>query len=352
MIQKNRLYYLDVLRIISSIFVIVIHICILNWGILSPNSLSWQALNIFDALSQIAVPIFFMISGALFLDDKKEISIKNIFFKRIFKLLVAYLVWSVVFVLINPASSWSNAIYRVIQGHYHMWFIPALAGVYIIIPFLKAITKSEKLTKYFLILSVLFTFTLSFISPILKESSVGVFALIGNLLNILRTKLIFRFTLGYSGYFVFGYFLNKTEFSKSMRRIIYIMGIAAALATICFSYLISKSKGTPTDTFYSNTSLNILISSVAFFVFAKYNLNCNNIKEKSHSKLVFLSKCTFGVYLIHPIFIELINKHLHINAVTVNPLLAVPLFTLTVAVLSYISSIILNKIPLIRKYIV
>ena len=352
MLKDKRLFHLDALRIISSVFVIVIHICILNWYTLSPTSLSWQALNVFESISQVAVPVFFMISGALYLDENKEITIKEILLKRIPRLLIVYFVWSFVYLMINPEKSFGSSVFKLLDGHFHMWFIPAIIGLYLVIPFLRVIVKSETLTKYFLILSVIFTFTIYFVAPLLEGSSVKVFSLAGEVLGMLKSKLALRMVLGYSGYFVFGYFLQKTAFSKVVRRIIYLMGISALLSTICFSYLISVHRNKATDVFYSNTSLNILIESVAIFVFAKYNLCFKNIGDKGAKTLTFLSKCTFGVYLVHPVFIDIINKHFHISAVTVNPLVAVPLYTLAVLILSFSVSALLNKIPFVKKYIV
>lgn len=353
MTENKRLYYFDILRLISTTFVIVIHICVLNWFSLSPESFDWQVLNIFESFSQVAVPIFFMISGALFLDESKNISIKDLYKKNILRLCIAFIFWSALYAtVIGNTTSLPDLIMKCVKGHFHMWFIPAIIGCYMIVPFLREIVKSKKLLKYYLILAVIFTFTLNYIAPILAESDTNYIAYSGNLLKTVLSNLLFRFTLGYSAYFVLGYFLSKAEFTKTMRRVIYLMGISAFITTVCFSYMASIHNQKPTDAYYNKTSLNMMLESTALFVFAKYNLSPANLKEKSAKRLLFASKCTFGVYLIHPAFIKIIEKYLHVTAITVNPLIAVPAFTVAVFVLSFAASALLNKIPIIKKYIV
>jgi len=352
MSEKNRLYYMDILRIIATVFVIVIHICVINWYHIPTDSFDWKVLNICESVSQVAVPIFFMISGALFLDESKSISIKDLYKKNILRLFIAFVFWSILYALISKPVSLSGFILNVVKGHFHLWFIPAIIGCYMIVPFLREIVKSKKLLKYYLILAIIFTFTLNYIIPILINSDINYIAYFGNLLKTAVSNLVFRFTLGYSAYFALGYFLCNAEFSKTLRRVIYLMGISALMATVCFSYVASVNNQKPVDTYYSKTSLNIMIEACALFVFAKYNLSPKSLKEKTVKRLLFASKCTFGIYLIHPIFIKIIEKYLHISAVTFNPLLAVPAFTITVFVLSFAASALLNKIPFVKKYIV
>ncbi len=48
-----------------------------------------------------------------------------------------------------------------INGHYHMWFLFMIVGLYLIVPFLlRPIVRDEKLLRYFLLLTLIFTFLL------------------------------------------------------------------------------------------------------------------------------------------------------------------------------------------------
>lgn len=75
--EKNRILYLDYLRIISMVGVIIGHVVMQKWFDINVNSFEWTNLTIIDTFVRPVVPIFIMISGVLFLDNDKPLDIKN-----------------------------------------------------------------------------------------------------------------------------------------------------------------------------------------------------------------------------------------------------------------------------------
>lgn len=92
---NNRLYYLDLMRIVATFAVVVIHTVGINWAELSPVTFNWQICNLFDGISQWCVPIFVMISGALFLN--REPDIKKLYSKNILRIITAFIFWTVLY---------------------------------------------------------------------------------------------------------------------------------------------------------------------------------------------------------------------------------------------------------------
>ena len=67
------------------------------------------------------------------------------------------------------------------------------------------------------------------------------------------------------------------------------------------------------------------------------------------SKVKTLSELSFGIYLVHVFFIYLMQ---YIGMTTlVLPVLSVPLIALIVYAVSFLTAWILNKIPVLNKYI-
>ena len=83
-VNKKQVYslYLDILRIMSAFMVVMVHVSAQEWGNVPVNSIEWQTLNVYDCLVIPSVPLFFMISGALFLNENYEISLKKLFLKK------------------------------------------------------------------------------------------------------------------------------------------------------------------------------------------------------------------------------------------------------------------------------
>ncbi len=91
--QKNRIIYADILRIIATFAVIVIHVSASKWYHSPIREFNWQIYNLYDSLVRWSVPIFVMLSGMLFLNPEKEITTGEIFRKYIFRILLAIIFW-------------------------------------------------------------------------------------------------------------------------------------------------------------------------------------------------------------------------------------------------------------------
>ena len=68
---NGRILYFDFLRIFATFAVMVLHVAGQNWNGTSVPSFEWQTFNLFHSITRFGVPIFVMISGALFLNKRE-----------------------------------------------------------------------------------------------------------------------------------------------------------------------------------------------------------------------------------------------------------------------------------------
>ena len=348
--EKNkRIIYFDFLRIFAIAAIILIHVAAENWYTTEVRSLTWNAYNIFDSVARWGVPIFVMISGTLFLD--KEKSIKEIFKKNIVKLINIFFFWSLIYTIwdtcIGNITNPADFFIHFFKGPIHLWFILMIIGLYLISPLLRLITSNKRATKYFLILSFIFAFLIPEIISLIDI----VCPPAAEPIKYLNSFINVSFVLGYSGYYVLGYYLHKTNINKKIECILYILGILGLIATALLSALASIYKNMPVASFYEFISVNVLFTSIAIFIFGKHHLN-KKLDDKKTKKLVFSSKCTLGIYLIHPLLLSLLDAVFNFNTLSFNPVLSVPIIWLLIFATSTLLSIILNKIPFINKWIV
>ena len=92
--SRHRIPYIDALRVWASVAVNAIHVCAQNWYVTDPLSWEWQVLNAFDSAVRWPVPVFIMISGVLFLDGEKQVSIERLYGKTIPRIIALILFWS------------------------------------------------------------------------------------------------------------------------------------------------------------------------------------------------------------------------------------------------------------------
>lgn len=347
--EKKRILYLDYMRVTALFAVILLHVSVIDWSKFPINSFNWQVFNAIDGLVRFCVPVFVMISGVFFLDKDRDITLKKLFSHNILRIATAFVFWSVLYAVVCTIVEENNMIdgsvikyfiASVIYGHYHMWFLFTIVGLYLITPFLRKITADKKLTEYFIVLSVIFANLpkiLVFI-PALDEVA-------GKILY--KTNMFF--VLGYAGYFVLGHYLHTYEIKREHKLIAYVLGTVSVIVTIAGNSYMSLKAGIAQEAFFDYMMPTVLFSSV--MVFLLFKDRADSFEKGNKSVIVSMSKLTFGMYLIHDLFI-IAFKNMGLSTVMISPIVAIPLVAVIIFVLSYLCVFILNKIPVINKYII
>lgn len=338
----KRKLYIDVIRIVAIFAVVFLHVAADNFRVFKYTSFEWQVLNVYDSLVRFCVPLFFMISGVLFLRDDKEIDIKQLYKKYILRLLIAYVFWSFFYavfntIVINEEPFVLDSIIKLtIKSSYHLWFLPVLICIYMVVPFLRKFINKEnmRLVKYFLLLF--------FVWGVLKVTVLDLFdnEYLEGILNTFKPDLI----ASYIGYFVLGYYLDNIEIDKKKLKYIYLIGIISVIVAIIlnsnYAYMFNKN----TIVLYDYYSLTILLYSTSIFLFIK-NINFTNEKIIKN-----FSSLSFGIYLVHITVSKYLLKN-DISSSWFNPIFSVPVVALIVFIASSIIVYLLIKIPIIKKYL-
>ena len=345
--MKTRTAWMDCLRLLAAVAVIVLHTAAKQWHTVDVNGGNWLAVCLYNGSVRWCVPLFVMISGALFLAPEKEISLRQLYGKYILRLLIAYVVWGIVYALWDFDGTVAGFAEDLIAGYYHMWYLPMLAGLYAMIPLLRKLTESPKLTAYFLVLVAVGGFVIPNAIAVLRELSAA-----GQWLDSFWSNAGMHLVFDYAGYFVAGYVLSHMDLSKHWRRAIYAVGILGWMFTVAVSFVLGKMLGHPTVMVMEYAFANVAVQAVALFVLGKYVLQRIRFSETGTRLLQGAAKCGFGIYLVHVLVLEMILR-LAGDSLTVIPVaLWIPGLTLAVLMVSGLISWVLNRIPLVKKYLV
>ncbi len=352
--QKARTIYLDYLRVLATFAVIVIHTCADIWLEGSVFSFPWNVLTVYECMARWCVPIFIMISGVLFLNPQKDINFKKIFTKNILRLLIAYIFWSFAHAIMENRLDLNilKILSQTVGGTTHLWFVPMIIGIYLVIPLVKGIVTDPRQTKFFLILFFLFTILIPQTIVIIYDClNINLLVLLADpFRNFLKNMNLFL-PMGYVGYFVLGFAINHIELTKKHRIFIYAAGLLGFIFTFALTIFASVHLSKPATFFYDYLTVNVLLESIAVFVFFKYLFQKIKISDKINSFVAKLSKYSFGIYLCHMLVLKVAEK-IGLTADSFNPIFAVPVTALFVFVVSCIISAIIHKIPILKKYIV
>ena len=341
----ERKKYLDVLRALSAMAVIVIHVSANNWyGYI--GSYNWIVFTIYEGFAKVAVPIFFMISGCLLLN--KEYTLRSLY-SKIAKLLFFLFFWSFIYKLIQLPGEYRNihgiinSIKEIILGNTqsHLWFIYSIIGLYMITPILFSFVYNSSNARIIYAIIIIFIVD-SLFEMFMQFDKMDI---ITN--NISKFKSGYSF--GYIGYFLLGYYLSKNEFKRKKCIIIYILGFFSALITIGLVVFDCVTSQTLSERYWSYTMPFMVIYSCAWFIFVK-NM-CNRVNTKALSIITRVADLSLGIYGIHFIFILAFWK-IGFSTFLFNGLFSVPIISVVVFVCSLITTMIIRKIPVIGKYIV
>lgn len=344
--MKKRIYYMDYLRAIAIIGVLALHAAAPYVTMYQKVDFwTWESGIIYNALVRWCVPIFLMISGALLLGRKEE-SLSTFFKKRANKILIPFVVWSVIYYVWRtymwyPGYSIKEMLILFFNNniYYHLWYFYALVGIYLLIPMFNVFVNhaSRTLVGYIVGLWILFYGGLRYYSFIVSNEFYSFFPL-----------------SEYIGMILIGYYFGKYDHNFKTRIVIYICGGIGAIATILRTNSLTFDQGAFSGYAYSYSSPNVIAMSIALFVFVKYAIG--RLQEKPNfapgKTVKLIASTSFGVYLIHPIILDKLRPFFHDGTnIIIHPVIGIPAQTILLLIISVAIAWVIGKIPYIRRII-
>lgn len=301
---KERVFYIDVLRVLAMIAVILNH----SFGYFSCdnwtryfNTKIYFVDIILNSITRFNVPIFIMISGALLLQSPQSTDIKHIWKERIRNVIIPFIVWTIIYIIVNCYRGGVNvltkecikALMRPRAYSYHLWYMYMLILLYAVTPLLYVIVNAgEKYLNYCLVFWIVF--------------SIG-YPLINHLCPQIEMKSFQNYNVagGYIGYYLLGYRLSKCKtVSRKWCLIIFICSwIVTILASIGYQNHIRGYDGC----FLAFLSPNIVFMSASLFLAIKNSVTGRRLNKYFKIVILQLSRLSFGIYLVHYMIRDLVK---------------------------------------------
>ena len=296
--HTKRHQYIDAIRVVGMFCVVWLHASAekLRMHIGSPG---WHLVNALASLATIAVPLFFMISGAVVLSSRQTEDYRYVLKRRIPKLFLPLLAWSAVailaeywgakteFLMIAPADVVARAkTFFLSPVRVHFWFMYVLIPLYLVSPMLYSMVQNRRNLKYAVALFGLIS-ALGSLLPLLPAAWTPFF----------NVTFIRGAAFGsYIYYFPLGYLLHTTK-RRVDTRVLVAMAVIAWAAICLGTYWKSVGGGYYSEVFMSQTGVFALLLAAAVFLLIK------NLADKPIRIVQVLAPLSFGVYLVHLILI-------------------------------------------------
>jgi surface polysaccharide O-acyltransferase-like enzyme len=351
---SKRILYADILRIVATLFVIVVHVTSGKVDTVPVANQSWELFNIFHGLSRWCVPVFFMLSGMVFLNPKHIINVKTLFNKYIFRIICALVFWGLFYgfftaltaSLTGESSFTLSKLFLIPRSilfgppYYHLWYLYAIIALYVFTPILRILVAhmQRKHIEYYLILFV----ALSVFIPC-----------VNHYLMLINPKFRISFGIpelnGYAGYFIAGYYFSRYDLAPKFKKTLYISALVLSFTALYITSIQSGFEHKPVRYLYGYSAPNVAVAAFALFVLFKSVFKNSSFNKKVSDLIMYLSSLTFGVFLIHPMFLKILSI-INIDAQSCAPIFSVPLLSLFLFLTCAVVTGILKRIPGFGKY--
>lgn len=357
----SRIEWLDSLRVLACFLVVMAHIVVPYFMrpplLLDDSSFLWS--SFYASLVRFAVPLFFMVSGALILPVTQP---TGMFLKRRFsRVLTPFLIWSVLYaafpwsyevltgndfkvlfpysrVIPDLPTMWNNIL--LIPFNFsvgiHLWFIYVLLGLYLFVPIISPwVEKAGKRQfHYFLVL-----WGVTLLMPYLQLH-------FPNLMGKCSWNdyPAFYYFSGYLGYMLLGcYFRRFYDISIARTLAWAVPCFVAGLWFTLHFYRISSVEGqAPNGTYISFASINVALMAGSVFAVFKV-LPQDFIYRKAGGLIRDFSKLSFGVFLVHFFLVGMFYRSF--AWLDISPFFKIPFLTILTCATGYIIMKLISYIP-------
>lgn len=322
----------------ATVFVIMLH-C--NFSNIYNHESSVFPFGCFvEALCYCAVPLFFMISGATILDYSEKYSTKVFFIKRIKKVAIPFMFWSLIsivyaFAISSPSRPTGvvDALIGIVTAKYVgiYWYMPCLMLLYVFYPLFSCYKGNKRIAAKRIIIISFIVICVGFILSLAKGISFD------------KVYLLYFF------YVTSGYYLNTYEIPTTIKKMIYSLAVLGFLFLFFGTLLSSYITGSYNTLFLSYLNIPCCLYSVGLFLFIKeWSPNRNKVSTKG---LDIISSCSFGIYLTHWYFISILDKLFSMVVFDINSILIFVIKVICTFGLAFMLSWLFKKSKILRKII-
>lgn len=152
--QKDRILYLDYIRLSATLFVVLVHCIDFSFTGMPAGSKAWIAVQSLSSVLLICNPLFVMNSGALILNGHTK-NLWDFYYKRFLKVVIPFFCYYGIYILLSCQYFNSGFVHGIclaikdmlagpIDWAPHLWVIYIIISLYFLAPFFSLLLKHLK----------------------------------------------------------------------------------------------------------------------------------------------------------------------------------------------------------------
>ena len=349
-----RKQFLDVLRVLATCAVVLMHVLTGATDVTDASIVPEYRSLLLSVMDLVTwcVPIFLLISGYLFLNPERTLTYPVMIKKYCRRIALAILLFGVPYAaseLVVAERTFRirmipEALKMTLMGHTwsHMWYLYLILFLYLITPLLKKVLRVLPVWGAAAVMAVIFLG--SSVAPFLNK------VLDVNSIPVLPDGGV------YFLYYLCGYFFAVREVCVDKGRNVWL---TAAVAVLALGMILSRTLAGFSIQMAYNYPFTVLLAVLLFAAGWNGSIKKHRIPWQEAGAL------SFAVYLVHPVYVNLLYKFVKITPFTVLEqcgvqsvaagqavlILLLAAFCLVVLALATATAWVLRKIPVLRKYV-
>lgn len=349
-----RKQFLDVLRVLATCAVVLMHVLTGATDVTDASIVPEYRSLLLSVMDLVTwcVPIFLLISGYLFLNPERTLTYPVMIKKYCRRIALAILLFGVPYAaseLVVAERTFRirmipEALKMTLMGHTwsHMWYLYMILFLYLITPLLKKVLRVLPVWGVVAMMAVIFLG--SSVAPFLNK------VLDVNSIPVLPDGGV------YFLYYLCGYFFAVREVCVDKGRNVWL---TAAVAVLALGMILSRTLAGFSIQMAYNYPFTVLLAVLLFAAGWNGSIKKHRIPWQEAGAL------SFAVYLVHPVYVNLLYKFVKITPFTVLEqcgvqsvaagqtvlILLLAAFCLVVLALATATAWVLRKIPVLRKFV-
>lgn len=349
-----RKQFLDVLRVLATCAVVLMHVLTGATDVTDASIVPEYRSLLLSVMDLVTwcVPIFLLISGYLFLNPERTLTYPVMIKKYCRRIALAILLFGVPYAaseLVVTERTFRirmipEALKMTLMGHTwsHMWYLYLILFLYLITPLLKKVLRVLPVWGVVAMMAVIFLG--SSVAPFLNK------VLDVNSIPVLPDGGV------YFLYYLCGYFFAVREVCVDKGRNVWL---TAAVAVLALGMILSRTLVGFSIQMAYNYPFTVLLAVLLFAAGWNGSIKKHRIPWQEAGAL------SFAVYLVHPVYVNLLYKFVKITPFTVLEqcgvqsvaagqtvlILLLAAFCLVVLALATATAWVLRKIPVLRKFV-
>ena len=356
--QQQRIVFIDYIRVIACFLVMLVHASENFYGadasglagnmsmLLNESNRFWVAF--YDGgVARTCVPLFMVVSAFLLAPLPDGTSMTDFYLHRARRIIPPVLLFMIIYAFLPMAwgaITWEQAQQDLLTIPFnftsmtgHLWFIYPLLSLYIIIPVIspwlrQASARDERIFLGFWVFSTFAHYLHLFVSQELWGECFW------------NRYGMFWYVSGFLGYLVMAHYIRiHLQWSRSKKLRIGTLCFLAGAAFTAWGFWMRGIPGQAIETPLLEWTWEFCTPNVALATFGAFLLFSCIQQKKAPSLITGVSKLTFGIYLMHMLFLAPIANAI-IAGDAANPLLPVWLAIPVIAILSYLCCTLTTKL--------